>query len=892
MNATIGTESYGAWNCLGRNNDNLPTSGNGRRLLTLCENNNLFIMNSLFESKPIHRKTWYMRTGTFQKRTDYILTERYIKNASTQCRVYRKASIPFESDHRMVVLSCHLPSKATRKETFRRNKARKENSAYNIKQLSHNAEVRSRFSDETESILCQTITATDMASVDDLEKKVVQALTTATERTIAKKGRRKEEWANDEFLNLLEEQRKCKDPTRNKELRNKIKAASKKLKNSYYGKKADEINLASEARDTEREFRMMREHSVLKTKRNNIISPAVLEKHFKEHFSKTPIPVPDEVLNPNSYPHLQNPEECANISVDESQPSQEEAKKIMNSMKTGVCKGSDVINAEQIKYNNSNKLLQIIITMLTLIWSTITVPKTWIHAIITCIYKNKGDLFDPSNYRGLSITATCSKIMIRIIINRLQEMYEALLLPTQFGFRANKSTNDAIYILRNVIDNTSDELYCCFIDLKAAYDWIDREVLFKVLDYRLKAPLLVKLLKCIYTGTTAAIKMSSSVFRTLSGCRQGGLESSSLFNIYLDFVLRCILHEIKTTLMDPGIFIKYAIPAACSNRSQRKQSPLQGVIRLIQLCYADDIVFFAKNVDELQKILNIYDKEFKKFGLKISTVKTKTMCFNVPSNIKDSESLISLGNETIENVQKFTYLGHTLSNDETNQSAFLSHRISSAYAKWNELKSVLTDKRIFMKTRVKFLNACVRSRLTYSVQSGFLNSTEIIRLESIWMNFLRRLIRNGFQRENVPQAARTRRRTRSRASRSSRSSRSSQSELTNETGEDEDIDWRFRLTNQNILTITKSGPISNFCLSQHLKFIAHITRLPNSAIQKQILFRTNKKRYARDPWHRYEQTMGMTKTQIQREMQSKQQFLSLLDQILDTQRAATVNRGS
>ena len=27
MNATIGTESHGPWNCLGRNNDNLPTGG-------------------------------------------------------------------------------------------------------------------------------------------------------------------------------------------------------------------------------------------------------------------------------------------------------------------------------------------------------------------------------------------------------------------------------------------------------------------------------------------------------------------------------------------------------------------------------------------------------------------------------------------------------------------------------------------------------------------------------------------------------------------------------------------------------------------------------------------------------------------------------------------------
>ena len=294
-------------------------------------------------------------------------------------------------------------------------------------------------------------------------------------------------------------------------------------------------------------------------------------------------------------------------------------------------------------------------------------------------------------------------------------------------------------------------------------------------------------------------------------------------------------------------------------------------------------MFFAKSVEELQTIIDIFDNEFQKFGLTISILKTKTMCFNVASDIMNSTSLASLQNKEIENVGKFTYLGHTLSNDLSEHSAFISQRVASAYAKWNDLKQVLTDKRVFLTTRMKFLAACVRSRLTYSVQAGMLNASETNKLESIWMNFLRRLVRKGFERENVPQS---RRRTRA-----SRSSHSSQSEPTENT-EEEDIDWRFKLTNENILNITKSEPISKFCLGQHLKYIAHVTRLPNSSVQKQLLFRTNKKRYARDPWRNYEQVTGISKTQLQREMQNKQQFLSLLDDILDTHRAATVNRGS
>ena len=64
-------------------------------------------------------------------------------------------------------------------------------------------------------------------------------------------------------------------------------------------------------------------------------------------------------------------------------------------------------------------------------------------------------------------------------------------------------------------------------------------MLFKILEIRLKSPILVNILKALYTGTTAAIKGSKSFFKTFSGCRQGGIESPVIFNIFLDFVLRC-----------------------------------------------------------------------------------------------------------------------------------------------------------------------------------------------------------------------------------------------------------------------------------------------------------------------------------------------------------------
>ena len=113
------------------------------------------------------------------------------------------------------------------------------------------------------------------------------------------------------------------------------------------------------------------------------------------------------------------------------------------------------------------------------------------------------------------------------------------------------------------------------------------------------------------------------------------------------------------------------------------------------LLYADDIVLFCEDVNELQSILTIYDNTFSRFGLTIATDKTKTISFNVPEEVMTSKSLVTLKGEPIENVRQFKYLGHMLSNESLNSSAFINHQISSAYSKWNELKSILLDKRIF-----------------------------------------------------------------------------------------------------------------------------------------------------------------------------------------------------
>lgn len=87
------------------------------------------------------------------------------------------------------------------------------------------------------------------------------------------------------------------------------------------------------------------------------------------------------------------------------------------------------------------------------------------------IFKNKGDIQDCANYRGIKFTSHTLKIWERILDNRLRKKGTAS--DQQFGFIPGRSTSDAIFALCQLMEKYRDgqkELHCAFIDLAKAYD--------------------------------------------------------------------------------------------------------------------------------------------------------------------------------------------------------------------------------------------------------------------------------------------------------------------------------------------------------------------------------------------------------------------------------------
>ena len=71
-------------------------------------------------------------------------------------------------------------------------------------------------------------------------------------------------------------------------------------------------------------------------------------------------------------------------------------------------------------------------------------PTSWLTSSIGCLHK-KGSMADPANYRAISISATISRILPMIILDRLKDSYTDAIDQSQCGFLPDKGCTDAYW---------------------------------------------------------------------------------------------------------------------------------------------------------------------------------------------------------------------------------------------------------------------------------------------------------------------------------------------------------------------------------------------------------------------------------------------------------------
>ena len=167
----------------------------------------------------------------------------------------------------------------------------------------------------------------------------------------------------------------------------------------------------------------------------------------------------------------------------DSEPSVEDLSKAIDSLASGKAPGNDGIPPELIKYCKTTLLLPLH-EVLCQCWQEGAVPQGMRDSKIITLYTNKGERNDCNNYRGNFLLSIVGKVFARVILIRLQKLAERIYPESQCGFRAERSTIDMVFSLRQLQEKCREQhmpLYIALIDLTKAFDLVSRDGLFKVL---------------------------------------------------------------------------------------------------------------------------------------------------------------------------------------------------------------------------------------------------------------------------------------------------------------------------------------------------------------------------------------------------------------------------
>ena len=146
------------------------------------------------------------------------------------------------------------------------------------------------------------------------------------------------------------------------------------------------------------------------------------------------------------------------------------------SFMSGKSAGHDKHPPDVFRHSGYNLLIAIK-NVLNQIKNSMEIPESWANVIIVTLYKNKGSRKMLQYYRGIFLTAFLSKVMEKMVKNRVNEKLLSI-NPLQGGGRQNKSPPDSLFIVRSFINHANylkSPLYITLYDYQTCFDslWLE-----------------------------------------------------------------------------------------------------------------------------------------------------------------------------------------------------------------------------------------------------------------------------------------------------------------------------------------------------------------------------------------------------------------------------------
>ena len=538
---------------------------------------------------------------------------------------------------------------------------------------------------------------------------------------MGRRRRREKPWITNEILDLCDIRRGLKNNKSTAEGRAEYRKINKTIRREM--KKAEEQWIADQCENiednlsrnnTKEAFKVVKDLTQVKTTKVNTIqdkngNTITEEKEIIQRWTE----YCSELYNHQSRGDLTLLDVPESNNEDDYPILREEVESAIKSLKCGKSAGVDNVPAELLKHGGE-ATIDILTAICNKIWQTGEWPTTWTQSLIIVLPK-KGNLQLCQNYRTISLISHASKIMLRIILNRLRPQAEEIIAEEQAGFREGRSTTEQIFNLRLLCEKHlqhQQELYHVFVDFKKAFDRVWHEALWATMKKINIGKRLISTIQQLYANATSAVlahNVTGEWFHTTVGVRQGCLLSPSLFNIFLERIMIDALEEHEGTISIGGRTIT-------------------------NLRFADDIDGLAGNEEELKSLVNCLDNTSTRYGMEISAEKTKVMT----NEYGTFTTNISVHGTELESVNQFKYLGAIIS-DNGSHTEILS-RSAQTLTALAKLRKIWRDKNIALKYKIRLMHALVLSIFLYACESWTLTAELQRKIQAVEMKCYRYIL--------------------------------------------------------------------------------------------------------------------------------------------------------
>lgn len=295
---------------------------------------------------------------------------------------------------------------------------------------------------------------------------------------------------------------------------------------------------------------------------------------------------------------------------------------------------------------------------------------------MTLLHK-KGPKDVVGNYRALSVGPMLEKLFSMVWGGRMTRWAEEnkLLDPAQYGFRARRSTMDAVFVvdaLMTLARERKESLILVFVDFTKAFDTIDRDMLWDKLARMGVPEEVLAMFRMAYGEVWGRIQdadgTKSAYVRFLTGVKQGDPLSTLFFILFINDVVA---------------FLRANGALGVDVRGEEAGGEAAQVLNIVALLFADDTTLVAKTMADAHKQLMLLSAYASTNRLEVNVLKTEWMGLR----IKTTAGGLTYRGKPLEKVDYFPLLGVLLESTGRSKQHLAGRqaRMTAALGVWKRL---------------------------------------------------------------------------------------------------------------------------------------------------------------------------------------------------------------